>query len=362
MNKIGIWNTAFLGDAVLTLPLIRTVHHAFPEAEVHFWVRGGLGPLFAHQPELAGVHEYRKRGAGKGVGPAFGSALDLGRAIARQGYGLWISAHSSLRSGLIARWSSVKMRIGYDRPLFNSFFYTHTVPRRFRELDEIERLLQLVRPLGLAETFDWPELALDPAAEAAAGEFWARRLSGAPVLGVHPGSVWPTKRWPAEFYGEVARRALDSGARVLVFGGPGEEADAARVVEAAGGASDALIDVSGALSLPELAAYLDRLDCYLSNDSGPMHLAWARRTPVVAVFGPTVRSLGFFPRGASTVVQNESLACRPCGLHGPRACPQEHFRCMRDVAPDAVWAAVRARLDAAGTVRPGTVGEGSRAS
>ncbi|GFM33519.1 glycosyltransferase family 9 protein [Desulfovibrio subterraneus] len=340
MSRIGIWNTAFLGDAVLTLPLIRTVRAAYPDAEIDFYVRKGLRSLFTGQPELAEVYEYDKRGSQNG----FLAAASMGRELASRNYSLWISAHTSLRSGIIARWTSARMRIGYSRPFFNQWFYTHTVDRRFPELEEIERLLQLVKPLGIEHVHDWPELVLPADALAAADAFWQERITG-PVLGVHPGSVWGTKRWPAASYAEIVRRGVEAGAQVLVFAGPGEEHMAREVLDTCGVAAlDKVIDLSAKLSLPVLAAYLGRLDCYVTNDSGPMHLAWAQKTPVTAIFGPTVQALGFYPRGKDSTVLEADVACRPCGLHGPQECPKEHFACMRQVTPDMVWKDVEGKL------------------
>jgi len=337
--KIGVWNTAFLGDAVLTLPLLHTLARAYPGAELHFFVRRGLAPLFAAQPELAGVHEFDKRGRDRGLR----AAMRLGRSLARQRFDLWVSAHTSLRSGLIARWTSAPRRIGYSRPAYNPYFYTHTVDRGFGAADEIDRLLRLAQPLGIRELVTEPRLVLPAPAVAKAATFFATLPPG-PVLGVHPGSTWPTKQWPEEYFGQVMARAHAAGATVLLFAGPDETACAARVLAASGLAGrDRLHDLAGRLSLPELAAHLARLSCYLTGDSGPMHLAWAGGAPVVALFGPTTRGLGFFPRGDSTVLELD-LDCRPCGLHGPRACPRGHHRCLRDLTPDAAWAAVAAKL------------------
>lgn len=348
MISFGIWNTAFLGDAVLTLPLLQSVRAAYPEAAIHFWVRKGFGGLFAAHPAVSAVFEYDKRDADRG----FFNAMRLGARLARQRHSVWISAHSSVRSALLARWSGAKIRIGYDRPRINSWFFTHTVPRRFFELEEIERLLQLLGPLQLAELRHWPEIVLPEEADARAREFleplW--EVSGeAPVLGLHPGSVWGTKRWPAAYFAEVGARAIREGAAVVLFAGPGEETMAAEVREgirmntgAAGG--ERLLDLSGKLPLPVLAACLGRLDCYVTNDSGPMHLAWPQHTPVVALFGPTVRELGFFPRGDASTVVEIDLPCRPCGLHGPRECPLGHHECMVAITPDTVWPHVAKNL------------------
>ena len=340
-TTIGVWQTAFLGDAVLTLPLIKALNLRFPGAEVHYFVRSGLEGLFAAQAGLASVRPFDKRGADKGLARAWG----YGRAVRREGFDLWVSAHTSLRSALVARASSVPVRIGYRRPWFNGLAYTETVDRRFAELEEVERLMELARPLGVEGPAPAPGLVLPHDSVDAAGEYFAG-LSG-PVLGVHPGSTWPTKQWPAEGFVEVMVRAARAGATVLVFGGPGEEALAGRMVEQTRvlAPQGDVRDLSGRLDLPGLAAHIARLDAYLTNDSGPMHLAWVQGVPLAAVFGPTVRALGFFPRGpGSTVIEDETLDCRPCGLHGPRRCPLGHHRCMTGITPDRVWAVLAPKL------------------
>ena len=103
-------------------------------------------------------------------------------------------------------------------------------------------------------------------------------------------------------------------------------------------------DLAGKLSLPDLAAHLALLNCYLTNDSGPMHLAWPQLTPVTALLGPTTAQLGFAPRGPFADVLETPLPCRPCGKHGHKRCPQRHFECMRGLTPDVVWDSVRRKL------------------
>jgi heptosyltransferase-2 len=340
-KKIGVWQTAFLGDAVLTLPLLRALKDRYPDAEIHFFVRAGVEPVFAGQPEIAQVRPFAKRGAQKSLN----AAVRLGWELGREGFDLWISTHTSLRSALVAGATGIKRRIGYNRPWYNRLAYTETVDRRFGELAEIERLMELARPLGITGPAPEARLVLPEEAMRAADRFWKTSGFDRPVLGIHPGSTWPTKCWPVEYFSEIVRRAADGGAQVLVFAGPGEEEVAAQVIERAQADPHRVTNLAGRLSLPELAAYLGRLDAYLTNDSGPMHLAWTQDVPLVALFGPTVESLGFFPRGDnSTVLENEGLACRPCGLHGPKKCPQGHFKCMRDLTPDRVWDALRIKL------------------
>ncbi|MDR2891803.1 MAG: glycosyltransferase family 9 protein [Deltaproteobacteria bacterium] len=398
-RRIAVWNTAFLGDAVLTLPLIQTLRRAFPAAEIDFYTRKGFAPLFASHPALHAVYEYDKRSS-------LPAMLCFGRDLRTRGYDLFICAHPSTRSAILTRLSGAGRRIGYHltagtgrtggsggvggtsgQPGFGRLFFTDQVDRKFGSLPEIERLLRLTLPLGLdpLDWETWPELVLPDAAEEKAARLFAelrsdcedtaRGCSHRPVLGLHPGSVWGTKRWPLEYFAEIGLRALREGAQVLLFAGPGEESMAKDVqslilaalpsasalprtssssdvpelsssLPAYASAKDVrLLNLAGALSLPELAACLGRLDCYLTNDSGPMHLAWAKGTPVVALFGPTVRDFGFAPRGESSVVlEVAGLDCRPCGLHGPQSCPEGHHNCMRKLSPDLVWDEVRKKI------------------
>lgn len=332
-TKIALWQTAFLGDAVLTLPLVKAVNQVWPQAEVHYFVRGGVESLFSAQTGITSVTGFYKRSKQKGLNTAW----SYGRELSGQGFDLFLSAHRSFRTALVARASRIPLRVGYDTPWFNRLAYTRTIDRRFDALDEIERLMRLLLPLGVDIPAPWADITLPAEAEEQAETFFTGLAS--PVLGMHPGSTWPTKKWPEENFAAVAARAANEGATVLIFGGPGEESVAARVADMAG-ASGKIIDLSAKLNLPTLAAYLKRLNAYLTNDSGPMHLAWMQCTPVVALFGPTVRELGFFPRGETATVLQTDIPCRPCGLHGPRRCPEGHHRCMSELTPDMAWKAL----------------------
>ncbi len=350
IRKIAVWNTAFLGDAVLTLPLIQTLVDAFPEAALDFYVRRGFASLFEAHPAIRSVYEYDKRPQSGNGTP--GSLWKMGRRLAARGYDLWIGAHPSPRSALLARLSGADIRVGYTGTGPVGFLcYTHQVPRRFGELHEIERLLELLRPVLPSDfqldspQYHWPNLVL-PESVCRRVENWRSTFTpDGPLLGLHPGSVWGTKRWTVSGFAEIARRGAERGAHILIFAGPEEEEMAREVIRQAELADHPLLhDFSGALSLTELAAWLSRLQCYVSNDSGPMHLAWAQHTPVTALFGPTVRELGFFPRGESAKVFEVSLPCRPCGLHGPQVCPLGHHRCMTEIDVDSVWNDVESKL------------------
>ncbi len=348
--RIAVWNTAFLGDSVLTLPLIRTLKAAWPEAELDFYVRGGLAPLYEAQPEIARVFSCDKRGKDRGIV----AVIREGRSIAERGYDIWVDAHLSLRSSYMAWASRAPVRAGYAEAALSRLVFTHRVSRRFSELQEIERLLLLAEALSVPralledEGLHWPEIVLPPRAVQEAEALLAPLPAERKTIGLHPGSVWPTKRWTPEGFAFILRRALESGVNAVLLAGPGEEETAAVVRSLAGirGDEPGFLDLSGKTSLLSLAAVLGRLDDYVTNDSGPMHLAWAQRTPVTALFGPTVRALGFAPRGESSTVIETAVPCRPCGLHGHKTCPKGHFDCMKKIDPAEVWSDVVRKLAA----------------
>jgi len=340
-TTIGVWQTAFLGDSVLALPLLQALHDAHPQANLHFFVRNGFIALYSGIPWLTGVHEFDKRGAQAGAGGAWSH----GRSLRAMGLDLWVSAHASLRSAAVAMATGAPVRVGYSRPWFNRLAYTTVVDRRFGQAHEIERLNRLLIPLGIEAKDCWPHFSPPTASVENAARFWCDQgldAPSAPVMGLHPGSVWPTKRWPAAHYARLLDLAVEHGLRVLVFAGPGEEEVAAQVISGARrGRDSAVIDLSGRLTLPDLSAYLARLSVYVTNDSGPMHLAWAQHVPVVAMFGPTVERFGFFPLGPRSRVLQTDLDCRPCGLHGHKQCPKGHHQCMTRITPEQAWQAVR---------------------
>ncbi|SHN57844.1 glycosyltransferase family 9 protein, partial [Desulfovibrio litoralis] len=319
MQKIAVWNTAFLGDAVLTLPLLENLHKAYPEAKIDFWVRKGLSPLFSKIPYINKVYEFDKRGKQK----ALFSVIPLSREIKKQNYDCWISAHTSLRSGLVALLSKVPKRIGYKQAkthFIHNLAYTDYVERQFPEVPEIERLNNLLRPLNIEPSELNPNFYLaTPNAESLAkfsegfgfipstkslnrhNVFLSESTSKQTVLGLHPGSTWKTKQWLPEYFAKLAIFALNKGSKTVIFAGPGEEVIANQVnsliltqlnAEKKYDLTKNILNLAGKLSLTELTECINLLDAYVCNDSGTMHISWSLGTPTFGIFGPTIPEFG----------------------------------------------------------------------
>ena len=332
--------TAFLGDVVLSTPLLAALADRYGPVDVV--TTPAAAALLETHPAVGTVIRYDKRGADRGLRGLW----RLGRRLRARRYLRAYLPHRSWRSAALAALAGVAERTGFaDSPA--AVTYTRRVPRPTSG-HEVERLLTLaptdadagpppVRAVHLALTAD----------DRAAADAWLReRNVGAGFVALAPGSIWGTKRWAG--YAELAA-ALD--APVVVIGGRDDAVLADQVVAAAPGRA---YSAAGTLGLRASAALIARAGVLVTNDSAPLHLATAVGTPVVAIFGPTVPAFGFGPRGQrDAIVEHPSLACRPCSAHGPQVCPLGHHRCMRELSVASVLAAVAtvSAVEAHGAIR-----------
>jgi heptosyltransferase-2 len=325
--------TAFLGDVVLTTPLLEVL--AARHGPVDVVTTPAAAALLETHPAVRRVWRYDKRGREAGLA----GLRRLAASLRAEGYARAVLPHRSWRSGALAVWAGIPERIGFDDAPAR-LTYTTRVARPHGG-HEVERLLALAGGAGSGErgaegTAPPVRLGLTDADRAAADRWLAEAGIAPGFVALAPGSIWGTKRWPG--YGELAARLVAGGREVVVVGGA-EDAKLADEVVAAG--SGKIASAAGVLALRASAALISRAGVLVTNDSAPLHLATATGTRVVAIFGPTVPAFGFGPRGPlDRVVEHPGLDCRPCSPHGPQACPLGHHRCMREVGVEAVVEAV----------------------
>ncbi len=321
-----VLQTSFLGDVVLTTPLIA---HLARQGAVDVVATPRGAALLANNPAIRRVIVYDKRGADRGLG----GLLTAVRAAATDGKSsIAYCAQGSVRTALLALASGYRSRVGFDTSA-GRLWYTRRV-RYHADRHHAERLLRLAVGDDAAIAPDALRPRLYPGAsdvKAVDDLLEAAGHGGQPLVALAPGSVWATKRWP--YYADLARRFAGT-ARVVVLGAR-EDADLARAIhEATGGAA---IDATGHLSLLASTALLERCVLLVTNDSAPQHLASAAGTPTLAIFGPTVPGFGFGPLApTSRAVGHTALSCRPCHPHGPPACPLGHWRCMRELGAEEI--------------------------
>jgi heptosyltransferase II len=316
--------TAFLGDVVLTTPLLAAL--AQRHGPVDVVTTPAAAPLLEGHPAVRRVIRYDKRGADAGLRGVWRLAGELRQS----GYQRAVLPHRSWRSAGLALLAGIPERIGFAGAP-PAIAYTARVSRA-REGHEVERLLALSAP----DTTPTPAVALGlTTADRAAADRWLAERGIEPgFVALAPGSIWGTKRWP--YYPELAA-TLE---RPIVVLGSRDDVPLAQAVVAA--APRRAHSAAGELDLRTAAALLERASVLVTNDSAPLHLATAVGTPIVALFGPTVPAQGFGPRGAGDLTLGVPLGCRPCSAHGPQVCPLVHHRCMRDLPVEQVVRAVAA--------------------
>jgi len=262
------------------------------------------------------------------------------REVRGRGYDRIIDIHDSLRSRYLSANAGPVVRV--NKRKLARLLLVKTKLNVYGRLGGApgvaERYLETVEDLDIRddgkglEVFPGPDHA-ERAAAALAG------VSGA-VIALAPGARHWNKMWPQERFVEASVQLVRRlRASVLLFGSAADLERSGwieqRIRAAAAGA--VVVNLSGRLSLLETAAAMDRASVVVTNDSGLMHLAAARKRPVVALFGPTVRELGFFPVGTrAEVLEVEDLRCRPCTHIGLSFCPKDHFRCMLDIPASRV--------------------------
>lgn len=347
-SRILLIKPTALGDVVHTLPVLVKLRRRYPRAKIDWLVTPENAELVRFHPALNEVVLFDRRAYRRNRLRAFAGTLAMLRALRRARYDLAIDLHGQLRSGSFAFASGAPVRIGYDRPRratgatshgwagareFSWLAYTHRMPIRTLAVHAIDRYLWLGELLGFDDSPPDQTLHLSPEAESAAAEL-LRPLGERPIAVLAPGTMWETKHWRPEGFGEIARRLSARGLAVLITG-TAQDAPRAAIIQAA---ARAALDLCGRTSPAELAALLRHARIAITNDSGAMHLAVAAGTPVVTVFGPT-DPVRVGPYGQGERVVMAGVECSPCFLRRLSQCPNGHA-CMQLVTPDMVWSRV----------------------
>lgn len=337
-KKILVIQTAFLGDVILTTPLMKALRDLYPQSSTSILLIPQTAAVFENNPFVSQIIPYDKKEKEKGVDSFFRLIGFLGK----EQFNFAIIPHRSLRSALLAYLARIPQRIGFHTSP-GSFLYTHEVTYK-TGLHEIDRILSLLSPLGHNIQGLMPQLFPSQEDLAWADNFLSQ--SGAnkdkKIVGVAPSSVWATKRWLPEGFAYVADRLIaESNCEVLLLGSSQDEKLLLKISSAM--KQKPVIPI-GRFGLSKSAALISRCSVILSNDSAPAHVGTALGKPIVAIFGPTLPEFGFAPYGENHTIIQKDIYCRPCGIHGRKFCPEVHFRCMRGISGEEVLQAVREHL------------------
>ena len=327
LRSILVVQTAFIGDVVLVIPLLKAIHNFWPDTYLDVMVRPPAQNLVETLPYVRSVIVYDKYGTDRGIR----GIKKISRLLRENLYDVAFIPHRSFRSGLIPYLTGVPGRIGFSKG-GGRLFHTRSIPYP-RGSHEIQRNLKLLSPLGKKPAAEPPEvIPTTEDFEFINGELSA--VEGSTLIAFAPGSVWFTKRWPEEYFIQLGESCIQRGWRIVLIGG---EEDS----QLCGSISDALgsecLDLSGKTSLRRSVEVLRRTALLVSNDSAPTHLGIASGTCVLTIFGSTTPEFGFAPFGSKGKSIGIKLNCRPCTDHGRQSCPKKHLGCLKEISPGMVF-------------------------
>lgn len=323
MDRILIIQTAFIGDVILATPLVEKLKRFYPRSKIDFLVRKGNEGLLRDHPKLNKVLIWDKKEA------KYNSLTKLSKRIRKEKYDLLVNLQRFTSSGLLTTSSKAKVKIGFSKNPF-SFAFTRKFPHVIdQDKHEVDRNLSLIQDLT-DESFQRPVLYPSEADYEKVSNY-----RNEPYVCAAPSSVWFTKQFPVEKWVELFDQ-MKPERKIFLLGAPGDVEMCMRIQKES--LNENIIILAGELNFLQSAALMQGAKMNYVNDSAPMHMASAVNAPVTAIFCSTVPEFGFGPLSdESRIVQTEEkLECRPCGLHGKKACPKGHFKCALTIDTKAL--------------------------
>ncbi len=309
---ILIIQTAFIGDVILATPLVEKLHALYPDAKIDFLLRKGNESLLANNHKINEILIWDKKRN------KYSHLYSLLQQVRSKKYDLVVNLQRFFPTGLLTAFSGAKETAGFDKNPF-SFLFTKKVKHEIGEgRHEVDRNISLIRHLT-------NDSLVKPKLYPSEKDFQKIKPTGNYVC-MAPTSVWLTKQWPAQKWVELIQ-LIDKTISIYLLGGP-EDIPACENIKQKS-AKENVINIAGQLSFLESAALMKNAEMNYVNDSAPLHLASAVNAPVTAIFCSTIPGFGFTPLSDnSRIIETEiKLDCRPCGLHGFKACPKGHFKC-----------------------------------
>ena len=340
IRRLLIRGTNWVGDSVMTIPALREVRRLLPRAHITLLVLPWVSDIYQGSPWVDAVWLYDRKDRHAGMA----GRLHLVRRLAQGGFDAALLLQNAFEAALLTWLAGIPLRAGYRRD-GRGWLLTHAISAdpRLKTRHQTYYYLDLVERLaGRERALDHPsrlhektalELPLEPEARARARQQLKKegiRFQGK-VVGVHPGAAFGSaKRWMGDRYAQVLDRLIQTqGAEAILFGSPQERPIAEAIC---GHMATRPLVLSGRTRLSELIAMIACCDLFISNDSGPMHLAAALGVPVLALFGST-DEVATGPLSPASVVLNKNVECSPCLL---RECPIDH-RCMTRITAEEVF-------------------------
>ncbi|MDQ3018953.1 MAG: glycosyltransferase family 9 protein [Bacteroidota bacterium] len=337
-KNILIIQTAFLGDLILTLPLVQVLKKSFPDSQIDFLCIPKTSEILKNNSYLNEVIIYDKKNSG------IKEFINLIKRLRNKSYDLLISPHRSFRSSLIAFFSSARKTVSFDKSSLN-FLYSVSVPY-FGNIHEIQRNLKLLEPAGIIENgIIRPELFPGKKEIERLNRLFLENniLFEEKIISIAPGSVWFTKKFPKEKFVKLCDLLSATAVKIFLIGSTEDSCISEFILKNSHNKN--LINTTGELSIQESTELIKRSFLLITNDSAPLHIANSVGTDVIAIFGATIPEFGFYPYGKKDIIfETNGLMCRPCSIHGGDKCPIETFVCMNNIKEENILEQVKRML------------------
>jgi heptosyltransferase-2 len=327
-SRILVLRLSSIGDIVLTMPLLKHLAQHFPSAIIDFVVKKEYADLMRSNPYINTLRVVDKKEGWPGL-------KRLKKEIKAQDYELILDVHNNPRTRYLTLFSKATVR-RYKKYRLLRFFLINLKYNLYERIIPVHRRYLNTVAEWVHDVDSDLEFHLDPDAERGVTRFMQSKNFSAQQkhLALVPGAGFANKRWPVHYFAELAGKTSSEGWQIWLLGSPTER-HLGKEIEKLG--DSGAINLIGELSLMQSASVLARMNAIVTNDSGLMHIADALNVPVVAIFGPTTRELGFYPVSPnSRVVEHEQMPCRPCTHMGADSCPKDHFRCMLELTSDVI--------------------------
>ncbi len=330
-KKILIVRLDRIGDVMLSTPAISAVRKAFPGSHIAVMVSPYASPIIEGNPSVDEVIIYDKKGNEKGLSGNVRFAAVLGR----KKFDLAIVLHPTARTHIALFLAGIPVRVGYDKKY--GFLLTKRLPHTKQSglKHEIDYTLDVLRLAGIEPSGRTLYMPIKKESELTAERIFtaAGIKKDDVVVALNPGASCPSKRWKAENFAKAAKAIIEkTAAKIVVVSGASDKACGDKTAALIG---PGCLNLSGKTDISELASVLKRADVFISNDSGPVHIACALGTPVVAIFGRSDAGLSprrWGPTGHRSAVLHKKAGCEICLAHNCKA----GFKCLDAITVDEV--------------------------
>lgn len=326
-ERILIIQTAFLGDAILTLPMIQKIKEIYPVSLIDVVSIPQTKEVFENSPYVYKVYSYDKKGNQRSILSLIKFALTL----KKNNYTRIYSPHRSFRTSLLVYLLDNVNSFGFDTASLN-FVYENKI-KYDNKIHEVARNLKL---LGLSiDKENWkvlPELKISQEVKQKIQNL-LKNINN-PLVAIAPGSVWQTKKYPEEYFETISNYLVKENYFVVFIGG---QSDYELCNRLSSKINEDSLSFAGNLSITESVELLRNCNLLISNDSAPTHLGMVANIPVLTIYCSTIPGFGFFPYNEySFSISFDGLECKPCGIHGRKSCPIKTFDCGYKLLPDKV--------------------------